>query len=151
MQLVSLLVEIGRADEARQVAESALGAHEGDARLWFLRGMAEDAAGEPRLAASSYQRAIKAEPERSDHRFALAASLRRQGDAKQALLVYKQTAQRFPAERRARELYARALIEAGQYPEAAAELEEVTRLVPTEPDPCYLLAVVRGAHLGPAA
>jgi tetratricopeptide (TPR) repeat protein len=148
VQLTSLLVEIGRADEARQVAEAALAGQDGDARLWFLRGLAEDGANQARLAVASYQRAIKADPERSEYRFALAASWRRLGDAKQALAIYKQTAQRFPEERRARDLYARALIEAGQYPEAAAELEELVRLAPEEPDPCYLLAVVRGVHLG---
>ncbi len=148
VQLASLLVEIGRPDEALQVAESALAAHEDDPRLWFLRGMAEDAGDAARAAVTSYQRAGKLDPERSDYRFALAASLRRLGDAKQALLVYKQTAQRFPADRRARELFARALIEQQQYTEAAVELEEVTRLAPTDPDPCYLLAVVRGIHLG---
>ncbi|MFM8979558.1 MAG: tetratricopeptide repeat protein [Planctomycetia bacterium] len=148
LQLASLLLEVGRAEEARQVVTSALEAHEDDARLWFLRGLCDDGMGDPRAAGVAYQRAIKADPDRSDYRLALAASLRRLGDPKQALLVYRQAAQRFPKDRRARELYARALVEDRQYTEAAVELEEVTRLAPEDPDPCYLLAVVRGLNLG---
>lgn len=148
LQLGALLVEIGRAEEARQVVSSALEAHEDDARLWFLRGLAEDGLGDPRAAGVAYQRAIKADPERSDYRFALAAALRRLGDPKEALLVYRGAAQRFPRDGRARELYAHALVEDRQYTEAAEELEAVTTLVPEDPDPCYLLAVVRGLHLG---
>jgi tetratricopeptide (TPR) repeat protein len=148
VQFASLLLEVGRAKEARAVSISALAQHETDARLWFLKGTAEEATLVGREAVQSYQRAIKHDPDKLEYRLALAAALRRVKEVAQALAAYKQAALRFPEERRAREMYGRALMEQQMYAEAVVEFEEAVRLAPQDPNPSYLVAVVRGLHLG---
>lgn len=148
VQFASLLLEVGRGKEARLVATSALAQHAKDARLWFLKGTAEEATLVGREAVASYQKAIKSDPARIEYKLALAAALRRVKEVAQALSIYKQAAQQFPEDRRGREMYGRALMEQQKYAEAVIEFEAAVRLSPDDPNPNYLVAVVRGLHLG---
>ncbi len=148
LQLAGLEIETGRGAEAGARLDRALKSAPDDAPLWYLRGLAHDALRAPRESAGAYARAARLDPARLEYRLAHGAALQRAGDGRQALLVYRAAAQRFPDEPRARDYHARILLEQNQATEAAEEFEVVARLRPDDPDPCYVVAVVRGARLG---
>lgn len=147
-QLVGIQLETARADQAAALLDEALRRDQADGPLWFLRGLAYDALKDPKGAAVAYQRASRLDPERLDYRLAQGAALTRAGDGRAAVNVYGAAAQRFKDDARARELYARSLLEQRQFTEAAQQFEELAKLAPRDPNPCYFVAVVRGVHLG---
>lgn len=149
-QLVGIQLETGRTDQAALLLDDALKRAPDDAPLWYLRGLAYDAAKDPRDAAVAYQRASRLAPERLDYRMAQGAAHTRAGEGRAAVNVYGAAVQRFKEDARARERYARALLQQRQYTEAAQQFEELSRLAPNDPNPCYFVAVVRGVHLGQA-
>jgi tetratricopeptide (TPR) repeat protein len=147
-QLATLYLESGRHAQATAILDLALRAHPDDAPAWFLRGLSRDGAKDAKDAAAAYQKAARLAPDQLEYQLALASAQRRTGDGRAALRTLRAAATKFSEDARAREMFARGLLDEGEYVEAAREFEVVARMRPMDPNPCYFLAVVKGAHLG---
>lgn len=128
------LLQAGKPAEAQVVIEDALAKDQGNHELWFSKGVAQRAQGNPAGATESWEKALGIKPDLVPARHGLAALKLEAGDHEGAVKAYVELLQLDPDFKDGHYNLGLALLALDRKQEARGALENAHRLDPEDPD-----------------
>jgi Flp pilus assembly protein TadD len=131
--LAAVLIDLGRATEARSLLDALALQRPDDPRVQKLLAAARQESGDDAAALRALQAAARGAPEEVRTQAELGAALAREGQFGEAAAALEVAARAHPEDALAQLRLGTALAKAGKHPEAEAALRAAVRLAPNDP------------------
>jgi len=142
LQIASVLAKEPDRAAARQLLGELTAAHPDDAAAHFALALVDTAADDPVAAESSAREALRLKPDWDKPRVLLSQVLAAQGRRTESLEVLAQGVRSSPDDRVVRTAYARALIDAEDYPAAMDQFQRLRERSPDDGDVLFALGML---------